>query len=209
MKFEDLPESARDSIIEKHRDMDVIYDDWWDSVYSFFKEDMLKIGIEVDRIYFSGFSSQGDGAMFEGRVCDWEKFLTHINAPECYRHKEIRGDMTFSVRHSGHYYHSNSTRYSFDAQWSNEYVPDCLRHHVMEALIGECEDGLPELERSCEEAFKGHMDDLYTQLKEEYDYLTSDEHIIESLEANDMMEEEINEYLESTKESTEDCMAPY
>ena len=58
--------SQRTSLLEKYRYINVEFDKWWDCVESDFKEDMLLVGIDVDRIFFSGFSSQGDGACFVG-----------------------------------------------------------------------------------------------------------------------------------------------
>jgi arginyl-tRNA synthetase len=44
-----------------------------------------------------------------------------------------------------------------------------------------------------EEAFKDHMRDLYNRLEVEYDALTSDEAVLDSLHANDMLDEIIDE----------------
>jgi arginyl-tRNA synthetase len=48
-----------------------------------------------------------------------------------------------------------------------------------------------------EEEFKSHMRDLYNRLEVEYDHLTSDEAVLESLHANDMLDEIIDELEEA------------
>jgi hypothetical protein len=57
---------TRTELLEKHRDINV-HDDWWQPTYDAFADDMRLKGIRVYRMFFSGFSSQGDGACFEGR----------------------------------------------------------------------------------------------------------------------------------------------
>ncbi len=52
-------------LIDKYRDVLVGHGDWYESVYEHFKEMMSVIGIRVDKVYFSGFWSQGDGACFD------------------------------------------------------------------------------------------------------------------------------------------------
>jgi arginyl-tRNA synthetase len=49
------------------------------------------------------------------------------------------------------------------------------------------------LETEFTEEFKRHMRDLYNRLEVEYDALTSDESVLESLHANDMLDEIIDE----------------
>jgi arginyl-tRNA synthetase len=52
------------------------------------------------------------------------------------------------------------------------------------------------LEQEFIEAFKNHMRELYNRLETEYEHLTSDESVLESLDANDMLEDLINDHME-------------
>ena len=82
------------------------------------------MGITIDKVYFSGFWSQGDGACFTGHLgydadC-LEKVMEHapldkelheiatrwvnLRCPELYGH----------VKHTGRYYHSNSVSFSIE-----------------------------------------------------------------------------------------------
>lgn len=204
-RFNNLPARVRDEILDKHRDWNVDHIEWWDGVYDVFRRDMDAIGIDVDKMYFSGFWSQGDGACFEGMVRDWPKFLTSLGytCQALISHSE--NSFTFRVRHSGRYYHENCTSFyadlcvpnsADDQDFAERHGPypwdaDCVRTAAWMALLNEYDSS--KLEDEFEEAFKGHMRELYSRLEVEYDHLTSDESVLESLDANDMLTEIIDE----------------
>jgi hypothetical protein len=204
-RFNALPARQRDEILDKHRHWNVDLIEWWDAVYDCFKRDMDAIGIDVDRMYFSGFSSQGDGACFEGNVDDWPKFLESVGytcpaltalAAESWR---------LSVVHRGHYYHENCTHFSSDMVSPDDYseseMDEFVYAHspyktdIQNAAFVAILKGynFSSLEDEFEEAFKAHMRALYNQLEAEYDDLTSDESVLSSLDANDMLTEIIDE----------------
>lgn len=211
-RFDALPEDLKDKILDEHRHWNVEHIDWWDSVYDQFKYAMGEIGIDVDRMYFSGFWSQGDGACFEGSVSDWSKFLTSLGkaCPALITNAEHNG-WKFHVTHSGYYYHENCTDFSetyylnhpdnSDAsddddwlRWCSPYKTD-IQNAAFLAMLRE--HNIDDLHAEFAEAFKDHMRDLYKRLEEEYDYLTSDEAVLDSLEANDQLEEAINDAMET------------
>lgn len=182
------------ALIERHRDINV-QDEWYSSVYVDFTRYMKQRGVHVERIYFSGFGSQGDGACFEGHIEDWGKYLWSINVPDPTLAKAADKNWTFSWTHDGRYYHYNSV--NFDD--SGVYFPDSpwytkgdegdeLRHSVWMAniqqhdLLGLCED--------IKDNLKKHMQQLYRNLEEEYDYLTSDEEVSDSIIGNDLLTED-------------------
>lgn len=192
---------TKDELIEKHRHWNVEHLDWWDCTYSDFKERMRGIGIEVDRMYFSGFWSQGDGACFEGSVSDWGLFLGSLGYTDKVLIQHAMDHFSFSVKHSGHYYHENCTSFyadlctpasAADEDFAEVYGPypwdtDDVRTKAWLALLNQYDS--TKLEDEFEEAFKDHMRQLYKDLEKEYDYLTSDEVVWESLEANEMTDE--------------------
>lgn len=209
-RFNNLPARVRDEILDKHRHYNIEHLDWWDGVYDVFRRDMDAIGIEVDKMYFSGFWSQGDGACFEGRVFSWEDFLPSLGHknPALISLADSSG-WKFSVGHSGHYYHENCTDFHtclatldcHDAD-DEEHFALCFSPYKSEiqtaawmALIADYKYG--DLEQEFTEAFKDHMRELYNRLEVEYDHLTSDESVLEALDANDMLEELIEEFMES------------
>jgi hypothetical protein len=204
-RFEALTKRQQDEILDKYRDWNVEHTEWWDSTYDCFKSDMDAIGIEVDKMYFSGFSSQGDGACFEGRVGDWPKFLESAG----YTCPALIGlaaeSWGLSVKHSGHYYHENCTHFSSDMVSPDDYSESEMDEFVYAhspyktdiqnaafvAILKGYNFG--SLETEFTEEFKRHMRNLYNRLEEDYDSLTSDEAVLDSLHANDMLDEIIDE----------------
>ena len=189
---------TRTELIEKHRDINV-HDDWFDSVYVAFADDMRLKGIRVDRMYFSGFSSQGDGACFEGRVDDWAVFLPTVGVTCPAVIALAKEHWTLTVEHRGRYCHEHSTHFDIympnpgdDDSFAERYTPypwdaDDIRTKAWLALLQQVD--YSKLEEDMQEAFRGHMRDLYKRLEDEYDHLTSDEVVWEAIEANGLHEE--------------------
>ena len=202
--FDSLPSNVRDSILDKHRDTNC-HHDWWDCTYDDFVNEMYDQGILVERMYFSGFWSQGDGACFEGKVNNWGKFLSSCGYDNLIYVKHAEDFWHFRVQHSGHYYHENCTDFVFDLELPNspddeEFAADFYSHlpeveqAVTVALLNELDQG--KLEEEFTTKFKDHMRSLYRWLEDEHDHLTSDDAVLDALEACDLLEDEINEAME-------------
>lgn len=210
-RFKALPQDAQDEILEKHRDWNVDGGyDWWENVYNDFREDMEAKGVFVERMYFSGFWSQGDGACFEGHVQDWPLFIrSNFTGEEAELHLLIHREAeAFSLawHHRGHYYHENCTRFVAEFYLDEPYDPaeQPLRAAVIAGLKREWEN--TNFFDQVEEIMKSHMRQLYKNLEEEHDYLTSDEAVLESLISNDMLEEEIDAYESENADCADDCV---
>lgn len=182
--------------LEKYRHINVEHIDWWDSTYEMFKEDMKEQGIYVSQMYFSGFWSQGDGACFDGQLDDVPLFLENNFKPDDY--PMIRkllasgGSVKFSVEHSGHYYHENSTRFYIEADRLEHVVdiPTDFHGQIVEQWDSILDTEIVDFEKQSVEIFKNHMRTLYRKLEQEYDYLTTDEAVRETVIANDLQEED-------------------
>ncbi|MCK5610705.1 antitoxin of toxin-antitoxin stability system [Candidatus Pacearchaeota archaeon] len=181
-KFDELSEEAQQTAIEKLYDLNVDHD-WWD--FEDAKQAAARMGIEIDDIYFSGFSSQGDGACFEGSYSYQNGGIKAIKdyAPQDERlHQIAQGlqdiqrksfyGLSATVKHSGHYYHEYCTNISVsecrtlrDGCGSEDYASVADNEAITEAL-------------------RDFMRWIYKQLEKEYDYLTSEEAIKESIKAN-------------------------
>ncbi len=179
-KFSELSESGKRSAIEKQYNINVDYE-WWESDYDDFKNIGKIIGINIDKIYFSGFSCQGDGACFEGKYeykkgsCKELKNYApldtelHRIAEELFQlQRKNFYRLGATVKQSGHYYHSGCT--DIDV-YSDEYQAWCYDN--------------PEVERDIKELLKDFMDWIYKSLNNQYDFLTGKEAIQETIEAND------------------------
>lgn len=202
--WDDLDAHQQQAILDEHRDINV-HDDWWDCVEEMFKEDMAAKGVRVERMYFSGFWSQGDGACFDGFVEDWALAL---QAVDCTHAEVVRQAVDrpwqFGCRHSGHYYHSHCTSFDSDMLLENPYdeEDDELRHAAWEAMFIAQPVDLDTLHDDLKAWFRRCMDDLYSQLEDEHDHLTSDESVKDSLDGNGMLDDLIAEALADEAETS-------
>ena len=180
-KFSELSNEAKETAIRKQRENEYYLDyEWWDCIYEGFKETAKDKGFDVDKIYFSGFWSQGDGAMFEGSVDFnvWKPTNIDRRVVRCIDSGLI--DLYWSVKHRGHYYHSGCRKIDFDG---GNGIPYTWKSGI--GATGRIIDELDKIEQQLEEDYEDLCSDLYRSLEKEYEYLMSDEVITEELTAND------------------------
>lgn len=168
-----LPENdwLKEIIIKKWQNengMNIDYD-WYECVYDDFKTEIApKQGFKVDKIYFSGFSSQGDGAMFEGRVTDFSKFISDSRINKLINIGLISLEASFE--HSGHYYHEKSYEINFDV-----YGTDYDKHTNIEEYFHNI------IQDEIKEKYEDLCKNLYRNLEKEWNYLQSDDSILETI----------------------------
>ncbi len=176
-KFDELSDESKEAAMEKFREHNLDYE-WWSPVYDDARDIGVLMGITIDRIYFTGFCSQGDGACFEGSYSyelgsvkqirehapkDGTIYRLAAELSKLQRTRFYR--LSASVKHSGHYYHERSTD-----------IRVCI------------EDGYDDVDVDTDEALsellRGFMRWIYKRLEETHDYLQSDESIKETIKAN-------------------------
>ena len=170
-----------EKVIEKHRDINV-YFDWWDFIYENFKE-YNDEHFDIEKIYFSGFWSQGDGAMFEysdisNKLRDI--FIDGLDLSPM-RKGWLRNNASVSGKgvQRGLYYHEKSCSHSIYWEVDNgDLYWDRPLYQWIESFANDFENFIEEL-------YVNLCADLYSTLEKEYTHLTSDESILESLEIND------------------------
>jgi hypothetical protein len=177
MNYKDLAEDVKKRLRDKHRYVNISYLDWWDGVYAWAKEDAAKFGLGIEDIYFSGFSSQGDGASFVGELRFNECDVTDLNegAKELYdvlagmygliKIVEDYSALRVYIEQRGNYYHENTMGFGYT----------CYNADAIDPII---DTKLEEVE----EALRGYARWIYRTLEKDYDYLTSDEAIDEYLD---------------------------
>lgn len=171
---------------------------WWreagnnysqDDVIEDAKEIAALMGIEIKKVFFSGFWSQGDGSCFEGQYSyDGAKgAIAKVKAfapNDTELHRIVTGlcrlqrvnfyKLSASIRHSGPYYHEHCT--AVDVRKGGEYFFDTDDSYVSNSahdgakLIGFLHD---------------FMRWIYSRLKAAYDAENTDEAIDEALIANE------------------------
>ena len=178
--FSELSEEAQEKAIDDNRHWNTDYE-WWDYICEDAKTIGALLGIDINDIYFSGFYSQGDGAMFTGNYsykagstkavkayAPLDKDLHEIAQNLQDIQKQYFYCITASTSHSGHYYHSGCMQV-------NVYGDDDILGYERE---------LPE--EDITNQLRYFADWIYSQLEKEYEYLTSDEVVKESLIANEV-----------------------
>lgn len=203
-KIGELPENIQEEIFDRKRDTNVFFD-WWRWTIEGWKERLAKIGFDDADIRFSGFWSQGDGASFTA-YCDSEKILNALLMCEgnIQNYKQWRlwfelidaGIFKFDIaRISSHYVHKNTVSGVIqddfgglnDKMW---YAPDPNKPFTFTSIF-EKKANLSYLEAMFDSFVKDLCRKIYSDLEEEYEYLTSNNCIKEYLENNDY---EFDEY---------------
>jgi hypothetical protein len=179
-KFEELDPKVQAKVLDDNRDWNVDHE-WYEFTIEDFTEKLESLGFRCPKISFSGFCSQGDGASFEVKSCDvakliealkdrsnnyakYKKYLTKVND---YGHIALS---TLTVNH--HYSHENTKRMDLDTSLASRFK---RLNALLDTFVEEVESLRYDL---CRE--------IYKSLEKEYDYLTSDEAIKESIEANEV-----------------------
>jgi hypothetical protein len=193
-RLDELSEAAKEKARAWYREGGFDYE-WYDAVYEDFQTIAEILGIRFRTrtvrlmgggtrqdpcIWFRGFWSQGDGACYEGvwRNARGAAARLRAYAPQdavlhgiADRLQAIQRRNFFQLRaeisHHGHYTHEYSMRISVER----------------DSPVGQ--DMTPDAEDIVTEALRDLARWLYRQLEREYDYLTSDEAVDESLRAND------------------------
>lgn len=170
--FPELSETAKEKAREWYRERALDYE-WFDSVFDDAKTMFAFAGFNIDKIYFSGFCSQGDGAMFEGTWCasdtkpvkemkayaPQDKELHRI-AAEARSITRSDKEASTSMQHRGHYYHEHCVEFTGDAR-----TPELL-------------DRIAEMARDA-------MRWIYRTLEKEHDYLLADAQVDETIIINE------------------------
>ena len=200
--FSELSEEAKETARNHFRSEDYPFDEWWDGVYENAVECAKCLGIEIGtrgnkqqtpKIYFSGFWSQGDGAMFLGKYTPRADACAAIaaHAPqdeelkriaEMLTQVQVAADLQYGMQIKGEIReYNNNGNYSHSG---------CM--HFDAAFVNEPEEESsvdPSDETTLRDLFRAFADWIYGRLKEEHEYLCSDEHVDECLQDDEFDEE--------------------
>ena len=192
--FDELSDEAKQTAINSNRSWSVQDFEWWDSSYESFADAADLFGLDIRQtrkplvggghrydptIFFSGFSNQGDGACFEGDY-SYKKgalkatkqafpgdseLLCIVQGLQTLQQRNFY-QLTATTKHRGRYNHSGC-------------MDITVNRADGKAVSDDDEETLKQLMRD-------FADWIYSSLEKEYDYLTSDEAIAESLRANEI-----------------------
>lgn len=177
--YDELSEKAKSKAIELLKeDGKIIYDDWYESTKDEHMGIIKEAGFSVTNTYFSGFWSQGDGAMFEyGTLKDklLEEFVDTLPLTPM-RKRWILNNVTIDGRgrHKGTYYHEKSCDHTIYWEVDNA---DLQLSSLFYGWLMTWGEGFDEFVIS---KYEDLCSDYYSALREEYRYLGSDEFAIEN-----------------------------
>ena len=171
-KFSELSDEAKERAIEKRREDQEI---WLDYTIKESIQDLQKLGIINPEILYSGFHSQGDGACFTCDNVNIRDFLTKTDKLSEFPFiLSIEDQIVIKIVHNDMYYHEKSVSYDIEFDINDEQ----LELHKEEII---------NFEKFFEEWRIGECKRIYKALQDDYEYLTSRECIIESIEDNDYL----------------------
>ncbi len=178
--IDELEAKARAKAIDDLRYMDVQFEGWANYVLEEWKKKLAAFGFDDAEIEFSGFASQGDGASFTCSSIDVLKWIKAVKRegdfPKTFA--QLTPDQKIDVDASVHrsdasrYVHERTVHVSLELspcdedpdQDENDAILDALSDHVR-ALSKE----------------------MYRALENEHDGFTTDENVVESIRANDLL----------------------
>lgn len=177
-QFEELSNEAKQKAIEWYRSTSSSESSASEFVIDDAKDIAKLFGLTIDKVYFTGFSNQGDGACFEGSYsykADARKSVKEY-APNDARLNYIAGrlqdlqaaygdNLSAKCTHRGHYYHSGCMHVEV-GQGYQDYAGE------------HAEDELTEILRL-------YADWIYEQLEKAYEYENLDDTIAENIVANE------------------------
>lgn len=124
-QFNELSDKAKEKARDWYREITAGDNYFADYIQDEFKSILKSLGYTVGNLYWSGFSSQGDGACFTGswsaayykptnllKDFPTEKTLHYVDL-ELGKIAKARPDLSFKIEHSGRYVHDMSTSFDF------------------------------------------------------------------------------------------------
>lgn len=174
---EDLKPRARQRVLDKHRYNEVDFDGWWEAITDDAKEVGGILGIDAEHIYFSGFSSQGDGACFVGSY-SFAKGARKAMRGYAPKDKQLRVIIrALNKAQRPFFYNLTASVTSRDRGYSHSHS---VRIDVYDHRTGE--EVSEAAGTALREALRMYMEWCYSQLEQEYDYLTRDEQVMAGLD---------------------------
>jgi hypothetical protein len=184
-KFEELPEEVQASVLDDLSDINTD-NEWYDGEFDYWKEKLEEFGFMSPEIFFSGFCSQGDGACFKCKSINMErawKFFkidmakrnnwihSKLQVHEAWLYDYLYNYVTFEVR-------CINSRYNHE----NSYAVYAYCHKPTSGYLNKF---LTEFENWLEEHRRGLCMEIYRNLEDEYEHLTSEDAVKETILAND------------------------
>lgn len=199
-------EEKVEMLVEHYHDFN-IHDRWYELTTEHWQEKLNDEGFEDAEISLSGFWSQGDGASFTCPSIDVRKFIkahlkevlnghvsnifdlrAFLHGDTSHPYGEFEFDCSIERTSFHNYCHENTISaeweahlYEYDPYNNPEADENELVYFLGQTLGPWIEDRARDLSR-----------EIYSNLEDEYEYLTSEEAIIETLQINEIIDQDLN-----------------
>jgi hypothetical protein len=199
LAFDELSNYAKHNAIAEYGQPP---DDWYEEIYARAKEEGPARGFIIDEIKFSGFHSQGDGASWTGFV-DLATFIAYHNKPDAadYTQYTMLAELIKDgwceghavISRNGFYYNHSGTMRSDGIDDRIHYAEDdsVVERGILEgANVKELAKSIDtdalfnELDEWILSKAKAYADDIYKQLREDYDAYTEEEYFKDLCDIN-------------------------
>ena len=170
-------EDLKQKVLEKYRDINVSFDDWYNFIIAKWTEKLEQLGFIDPSICFTGFSSQGDGASFTADI----DIKLAAQKSELFTVREI--NLLYTLWNYGlieagikrityRYYHENTTALEcYDGQLQISWT------HIKKVVN--------KLWKYLEKIRYNLSKEIFKDLETEYNYLTDETTILETLKINE------------------------
>jgi hypothetical protein len=202
-KYDELSDSAK----EKARNwyIEGMDYEWWEGVYESVKEDGYELGFCIDDIRFSGFWSQGDGASWTGQVDVRQWLEKHgpdsigVSAWCALIQEDVVSKHIQVTQNSNHYSHHETMGFANVEDHTDEFTDDWQMEltsifkgmevqHLFDIIATDTNCTLKstdDITTAIAISAKDYAKDIYIRLREEYEYLCSEEMMMDHFECND------------------------
>lgn len=180
-EFDELNDKAKEKARDWYR-RGAFDHEWWDFVYEDATTMGKLMGLDIKKIFFTGFSSQGDGACFEGswNPCEVKAKELRAEAPNDKVLHKIASEferlalhgVSFTVKQRGHYMHKYCTEFYFSA-------PDDISDTPLSDV-----ERIEKVEEALKETAREFMEWIYRRLEREWDYMNEDAQVDDNILAN-------------------------
>ena len=213
MYYNELSATAQERA--RHKYLDSLDYEWWDSVYGIATEDGRDLGFYIDDIYFRGFWSQGDGASWEGSVDigQWLKAHTEDSIGitawvELINNGWMDKHVKVNVKNN-HYCHSNCMSFTYIEEYFTAYekenrlggtsiIKDLMVEDVLNLITSDPSTpykSIEDITEAIEQSARDYADEIYKKLQREYEWLCSEDVMVGHFDDNDIQFDEEGEVL--------------
>lgn len=188
-EFEELSSDAKEHALDKYREWMTDDPYWYTCIEEDWKDKLSDLGIEKPEISFSGFYSQGDGAVFECKGIDLIKLMNNLGLQDKYRYvydRVLDDVLAVSVGiHRTSTYHDHENTALFDLSFEQLNDDEFESYEECEETEGMIISMLSQLRIELEQWRIDTCKEIYQALEDEYTLLQSDDVLKETFIENE------------------------